>query len=199
MVVVVHHPNIVMDDHTAPTPPPTPSAPSIWLVVVDQRPNRDPRPKADQRRSHYIPGARTTRCHINLLRLILRNINHLRIRRLHNHNLRAAVLLHRNRLVLIAIQRARSISLLPQRLYRRHHRLLIRLERSPQCRIVINMRRHHVQHLRKGHQRHKSWIKPTLQSRILQRLPLQPLVLLHPVIRIDNLLGISRRRTDLRQ
>jgi hypothetical protein len=93
-----------MDDHTAPTPTPTPSAPPIRLVVVDQRPNRDPRPKANQRRSHYIAGARPAR-DINLLRLILRNINHLRIRRLHDHDLRVAILLHRNRLVLIAIQR----------------------------------------------------------------------------------------------
>ena len=118
MVMVVVHPNIVMDDHTAPTPTPAPSAPSIRLIVIDQRPNRDPRPKANQRRSHYIPGARTARCNINLLRLILRNINHLRIRRLDHHHLRATVLLHRNRLVLIAVQSTRSIGLLPQRLYR---------------------------------------------------------------------------------
>jgi hypothetical protein len=161
-----------MDDHTASTPTPTPAAPSIRLIVVDQRSNRDPRPKADQRRSDHIPGTWPTRCNINLLRLILRNINHLRIRRLHDHYLRVPVLLHRNRLVLIAIQRTRGISLLPQRLDSRHHRLLVRLERSTQRRIVINMRRHHIQHLRKGHQRHKSRIKPTLKSRILQRLPL---------------------------
>jgi hypothetical protein len=162
MVVVVVYPDIVMDDHTAPTPTPSPSTPPIRLIVVDQRPYRDSRPKANQRRSHYTPGARPTRCNINLLRLIHRNVHHLRIRRLHNHHLRATVLLHRDRLVLVAIQRTRSIGLLPQRLYSRHHRLLIRLERRPQRRIVINMRRHHVQHLRKGHQRHKSRIEPTL-------------------------------------
>jgi hypothetical protein len=188
-----------MDDHTPSAPTPSPSAPSVRLVVVDQRTNRDPGPKANQRCSHYIPGARPTRRNINLLRLILRNINYLRVRRLHDHHLRAPVLLHRNRLVLIAIQRTRSIGLLPQRLYGRHHRLLIRLKSSPQRRIVINVRRHHVQHLRKGYQRHKSRIEPTLQSGILQRLPLQPRVLLHPVICIDDLLGISRCRANLRQ
>jgi hypothetical protein len=102
-----------------------------------------------------------------LLRLILRNINHLRIRRLHHHDLRAAVLLHRNRLVLIAIKHTIRIGLLPQHLYRRHHRLLIRLERRPQRRIVVYVRRHHVQHLGESHQRNESRVEAALQCCIL--------------------------------
>jgi hypothetical protein len=91
---------------------------------------------------------------------------------LHDDHLRVPILLHRNRLILIAVKRTIRIGLLPQHLYRRHHRLLVRLERRPQRRIVVYVRRHHVEHLGEGHQRNKSRVEAGLQCRVLQRLSL---------------------------
>jgi hypothetical protein len=73
----------------------------------------------------------------------------LRIRRLHHHDLHAALLLHRNRLVLVTVQRTSGKRILPQRLNRRHHRLLIVPKYIPQCGIVIYIRRHHLNDSRK--------------------------------------------------
>jgi hypothetical protein len=185
-----------MNNHSTSAPTPTPSTPSPRLRAVHPRTQRNSRPKAQHRRRNHIPRARATRPH--LLRLILRNEHHLRIRRLNHHHLHTTLLLHRNRLVLVAIQRTSCKRILPQRLNRRHHRLLVRPERIPQRCIVIDVVRHHLYDGRKVHQRNKRRIEPMLLRRIRQRLPLQIAILMHPVVHIQNLLRIRRSRTYLR-
>jgi hypothetical protein len=76
---------------------------------------------------------------------------------------------------------------------------LIRLERLSQRGVVINIYRHRVQHRRKGHQRDEGRIKPLPLSSVGERLSLQVGVLLHPVVRIEDLLRVGRRRTYLRK
>jgi hypothetical protein len=186
-----------MNNHPAPTPTPAPSTPSPRIaVVVQPRTQRNSRPKAQHRRRNHVPRARPTRPHLS--RLILRNENHLRIRRLHYNYLHTSLLLHRHRLVLIAIQRAPRKRVLPQRLNRRHHRLLVIPKYLSKRSIVIHIRRHHLNDGRKVHQRNKRRIEPMLLRRIRQRLSLQIAVLMHPVFYIENLLRVRRSRAYLR-
>jgi hypothetical protein len=166
------------------------------MAIVQPRTQRNPRAKTHHRRRNHVPCARPTRPH--LLRLILRHEYHLRIRRLDHHHLHIALLLHRNRLVLITVERASCKCILTQGLNRRHHWLLICPERIPQRRIVIDVVRHHVYYGRKVHQRDKRRIEPMLLCRIRQRLPLQIAILHHPVMHIEDLLRIRRSRTYLR-
>jgi hypothetical protein len=186
-----------MNNHPAPTPTPAPSTPSPRIaVVVQPGTQRNPRPKAQHRRRNHIARARPTRPHLR--GLILWHEHHLRIRRLNHYHLHATLLLHRNRLVLVAIQRTSRKRILPQRLNRRHHRLLIVPKHLTQRSIVIHIRRHHLNDGRKVHQRDKRRIEPMLLRRIRQRLSLQIAVLVHPVFDIKNLLRIRRSRTYLR-
>jgi hypothetical protein len=76
---------------------------------------------------------------------------------------------------------------------------LIRLERLSQRGVVIYIYRHRVQHRGKGHQRDEGRIEPLPLGGVGERLSLQVGVLLHPGIRIENLLRVGRRRTDLRK
>jgi hypothetical protein len=130
--------------------------------------------------------------------LILRNEHHLRIRGLHHHYLNIALLLHRYRLVLIAIERAPGKRILAQCLNRLHHRLLIDPEHISQRGIVIHIRSHHIHDGRKVHQRNKRRIEPMLLRRIRQCLSLQIAVLPQPIVYIEYLLRIRRSRADLR-
>jgi hypothetical protein len=114
-------------------------------------------------------------------------------------DLSPVLLFHGDLLILVAVERARGVCLLTQRLDRRHHRCLIRLERLSQRSVVINIYRHRVQHRRKGHQRDEGRIEPLPLRGVGERLSLQVGVLLHPVVRIENLLGVGRRRTYLRK
>jgi hypothetical protein len=76
---------------------------------------------------------------------------------------------------------------------------LIRLERLTQRSVVIDVYRHRVQHCGKGHQRDEGRIEPLPLRRVGERLSLQVGVLLHPVVRVENLLRVSRRCTNLRE
>jgi hypothetical protein len=186
-----------MNNHPTSAPSPTPSTPSPRIaVVVQPRTQRNSRTKAQHRRRNHIARAGPTRPHLRWL--ILRNENHLRIRRLYHNYLHTALLLHRHRLVLIAIQRAPRKRVLPQRLNRRHHRLLIVPKHLSQRSIVVHIRRHHLHDGRKVHQRDKRRIEPMLLRRIRQRLSLQIAVLMHPVFYIENLLRVRRSRAYLR-
>jgi hypothetical protein len=185
-----------MNNHPPSAPSPAPSTPSPRLRAVHPRTQRNPRPKAQHRRRYDVPRTRPTRPHLR--RLILRNEHHLRIRRLHHHHLHATLLLHRYRLVLVAIERASGKRILPQRLNRRHHRLLVCLERIPQRGIVIDIFRHHIHHGRKTHQRDEGRIEPLSLRRIRQRRRLQIAIAVHPVVCIEDLLRVRRSRTYLR-
>jgi hypothetical protein len=158
------------------------------VAVVEPRTQRNPRAKAYWRRRNYVPRTGPTRPH--LLRLIHRNKHHLGIRRLNHHHLHVALLFYRDRLVFITVEHASGVRVLPQGLNRCHHRLLVGLKRFPQCGIVIQIRRHHVDHGGKVHQRDERRIEPLLLRCIRQLLSLQVTISSHPEIHIVNLLRI---------
>jgi hypothetical protein len=93
-------------------------------------------------------------------------------------------------LLLIAAQVSRSVRLVSQSLDRRTYCSLIGGERLPNGRKVIHVFRHHVQHVRKIHQRNKRRVETLRLCRIRERCPLQPLILLQPIRDIQNLLRI---------
>jgi hypothetical protein len=153
-----------MNNHPASAPTPAPAIPSPRLRAVNPRSQRNARSEAQHRRHDHIAAARPTRPYLR--RLILRNEHHLRIRGLHHHYLNIALLLHRYRLVLIAVERAPGKRILAQCLNRLHHRLLIDPEHISQRGIVIHIRSHHIHDGRKVHQRNKRRIEPMLLRRI---------------------------------
>jgi hypothetical protein len=112
------------------------------------------------------------------------------IRRLNHHHLHAPVLLQRDRLILIGVERTPGKGVLTQRLNRRHHRLLVGLERLPQRGIIVKIFGHHVQHCGKIHQRNESRIEALLLRRICQRLWIQVAIAPHPQVHIMDLLRI---------
>jgi hypothetical protein len=65
--------------------------------------------------------------------------------------------------------------------------------------IIVDVLRHHLQHLRKIYQCDKRGIESLLLRRVRQLSPVQIKVLLQPVINIKNLLRIRRSSSDLRQ
>jgi hypothetical protein len=71
-------------------------------------------------------------------------------------------LLHFHFLLLIAAQRASFVCLRPQPLNRGCNRFLIRQKRVPDRGIIVDVLRHHLQHLRKIHQRDECRIESLL-------------------------------------
>jgi hypothetical protein len=127
------------------TPVPSPTTPSPGLVIGDQRPDRDPRAKTDQRsRDHCVRGL-----DINDGRIILRHINHLRIRRLNYIYRLTGRLLYLYLLLGITTQSARGVGLRAQALNRSRDRCLIRVKSLTDGGVIVNVRRHHVQDCRK--------------------------------------------------
>jgi hypothetical protein len=151
--------------------------------------------KTNQRGSKRIARTRAERkC---LHRIVLRHKDYLRIRRLHHNHLGPTLVFDPHRLVLIRIQHARGKRPLPQPLHRIHHRSLVRLKRGPQRRKVVDMRRHHSQHLGKVHKRNKGGIETSSLRSIRQRLPLKVPIQLQPAMHVENLLRVLRRGSDL--
>jgi hypothetical protein len=129
----------------------------------------------------------------------LRHINHLRCCRLDYINRLTLGLLHFNLLLLVAAQRSCGVCLGPQALNRGSDRSLIRQERLPNGGIVVDVLRHHIQHIGKIYQRDECRIELLLLRRIGERRTRQTGILLQPTIHIENLLRIGRRRRDLRE
>jgi hypothetical protein len=102
-------------------------------------------------------------------------------------------------LLLTAAQSARVVCLGPQTLDRSRDRTLIRRECIADGRVVVDVLRHHIQHLRKIDQRYKCRIKSLLLSRIGQCRARQRRILRQPVVYIQNFLRIRRGCRDLRK
>ena len=184
------------DDRPAP-PVPTPATPSPGItVVVDPRAKGNARAESQQGSSHDIGG---TRLREDYLGVVLRNIDNLRIGRLNHHHLRGALILYLNRLLLIALECPHRISLLTEALNRIHNHPLICGERLPNGRKVVDVLRHHVEDLRKIHQRNESRIKALCLGRVGARLAAQAPILVQPAINVEDLLRIGRCCADLRQ
>jgi len=69
----------------------------------------------------------------------------------------------------------------------------------PDRSVIVDILRHHIQHLRKARQRDKRRIESLFLRRIGELSTRQPRVLLQPVIDIQDFLRIRRRGSDLRQ
>lgn len=144
--------------------------------------------KTNKRGAKRIARSRAERkC---LHRIVLRHKDYLRIRRLHHDYLGPTLVFYPHGLELIRIQHARGKRPLPQTLHRIHHRSLVRLKRGSQRRKIVDMRRHHSQHLGKVHKRHKSRIETGPLRRIRERLPFEVPIQLQPAIHVQNLLWI---------
>jgi hypothetical protein len=107
----------------ARSPVPSPSTPSPWPVINQQRTNPDPYPETDQRcRDHGIGG----RSNVDDGGIILRHIDDLRVRRLDYVDRLTRRLLYLYLLLCIAAQRAGGVCLSPQPLNRLSDSSLIR-------------------------------------------------------------------------
>jgi hypothetical protein len=99
--------------------------------------------------------------------------------------------------MLIALERADGVSLLPETLYGIHNHPLVRSERFTDRGVVVDVVGHHVEDLRKIHKRYESRIETLLLRRIGARLSDQPRVLTNPIVYIKDLLRIGRCCADL--
>ncbi len=98
--------------------------------------------------------------------------------------------MQRDVLVFIGVERTPGKGVLTQCLNRRHHRLLVGLERLTQRGIIIQILRHHIQHCGKIHQRDEGRIEALLLRRIRQCLRIQVAIAPHPHVHIMDLLRI---------
>jgi len=108
-------------------------------------------------------------------------------------------LLHLYLLLRGAAQGACVIGFIPQALDRSRHRSLIRSEGLADGGIVVDIFRHHLEHLRKIHQRNECRIESLLLRCIGQGRTRQRRILRQPVIHIQNFLRIGSCRRDLRK
>jgi hypothetical protein len=108
-------------------------------------------------------------------------------------------LLHFHLLLGITLQRPGRVSLGTQSLNRCCDCCLIRRKRLPDGGVIVDVLRHHVQHLRKICQRDKCRIEPLFLRCIGKLRAAKPGVLLQPVIRVQNFLGVGRSGCNLRQ
>ncbi len=166
------------------------------MVRNEQSANPDPHSESDHRCRNDAAGGRPN---VNCGGVILRHIDDLRIRRLNYIHSLACRLLHLDRLLRIAAKRTSGIGLSPQSLNRLRHSSLISRERLSDGGVIVDVLRHHLQHLREIHQGDKCRIESLTLSRIGQRGARQTRVLLQPGIHIQDFLRICRGRSDLRQ
>jgi len=108
-------------------------------------------------------------------------------------------LLHLDRLLPIRSQSARRIGLGAQSLNGIRHRRLVRHHGLPDRGIVVDVVRHHLQHIGEVHQRNEGRVEALLLRRIRQLRALQVGIVRQPVVDIQDLLRVRRRRRDLRQ
>jgi hypothetical protein len=180
--------------HATRSPVPSPTSPSPGAIVNQQRSNAYSHAETDQRsHDHRIRTGRD----VDHRRIVLRHINHLRIGRLNYIDCLACGLLHQHLLLCRASQRSRRICLVPEPLNRGGDRSLVSRKRLADGGIVINVLRHHLQHLRKIHQRDKCRIESLLLCRVGQCSARKPQVVLKPILDIQNFLRIRRGGGDL--
>jgi hypothetical protein len=184
-------PMIVVD---AMPPTPSPATPPPRLVTRDQSSDPDTNAEGNKRRCHN--GARTWRS-VHHRRVILRYVDNLRIGRLNNIHRLAGDLLHLDLLLFIAAQRARGIRLRAQTLDRSSDLSLIGCHGLPNCRVVVNVLRHHLKHAREGQQSKKGRIESITLCRIGLRSARKVRIFCQPVINVEDLLRVGRGRRNL--
>lgn len=150
----------------ARSPIPSPSAPAPRLIAGDQSANGNPRSERDQGGANNRASARPR---IDNRRIVLRHINHLRIRRLNHINGLAWRLLYLHRLLRVASQRPSSISLCAQPLNGVRDGGLIVRERLTDGRVVVDVLSHHLEDLRKIHKSDERRIESLLLRRVGER------------------------------
>src|SRR6202046_1277747 len=137
---------------------------------------------------HYV------RRSVNYRRIILRDVNYLRIGGL-NHNSLWRRLRHLN--LRRGFQSPRGLRLLPHHLHRGHHVGLLIVKRLPEGPRPRRIFRPVVQHIRKLYERFHAVIPGLLIHGRAQRASCERLILLHPVVRDRHLIGESRCRQNL--
>jgi hypothetical protein len=97
------------------------------------------------------------------------------------------------------VQRTCGVCLGPQPLDGRRDRSLISREGLTNRSIVVDVLGHHAQYVRKIDQRNECRIKSLLLGRVCEGRTCQPLILLQPVIHVEDFLRIGRSGCDLRE
>lgn len=162
-------------------PVPSPTAPTPGLIVDQQSPDADSNSKTDKRR----PAT-----NIDDGRVIFGHVHDLRRGWLNYIDRLTAGLLHLNLLLLTAAQRAGVVSLIAQTLDRGRNRSLVGVEGRADGGVVVDVLRHHLQHLREVHQGNKRGVEAVLLGCVGQRCSGEPGVVGEPIIDIENFLRI---------
>src|SRR6185503_1077505 len=134
-----------VDAYPATTAPPVvvDSLSTVVPVVVEPRADRQPRAKRDERRRDYLASRRSA-FNINDLRVVLRHIDHLRLRRFNSDNLA----LGDHFLLRGSLKVTGSAGLGAQFLDRVANLVRFRDVSLPECCRPFGILYHHVQHLR---------------------------------------------------
>ena len=143
---------VVIDPARSPIPSPTTPSPGL---AHQERCNADANAEGDQPRVQAAPR-------IYHRGVVLRYIHHLRVHRLDHVDGLACILLHLDLLLRSAAQGARCVGLRPQPLNRCRHLILIRRDGCPDGGIVVNILRHHPQHLGKADQSNECRVEALL-------------------------------------
>ena len=106
-------------------------------------------------------------------------------------------LLHHHLLLRSAAQRTRRVGLSAKPLHGSGNCCLVGRKCLTDGGIVVHVLRHHLQHLRKIHQSDKRRIESLLLRRIGECRSGQSLIVLQPIVDIQNLLRIRRGCRDL--
>jgi hypothetical protein len=128
----------------------------------------------------------------------LRDKHHLRIRGLNDID-RLWTLLYDDCLLLIRLQCARGVGFRPQPLNGISDCCLISGERLANGGVVVDIFRHHVQHLGKIHQRDECGVESLLLGGIGERRSLESRICIEPIVDVQNLLGGCGCRHNLRE
>jgi hypothetical protein len=118
---------------------------------------------------------------------------------LNDDDLPAIFGLEEDLLLTVAAKSAGGVGLLAQALDRIHDRALVGLEGLSDGGVIIDILRHHVEHLGKADQRQECGIKPLGLRRIGQSCALEARILVQPVLNVENLLRVGGGGGDLRQ
>jgi len=108
-------------------------------------------------------------------------------------------LLYDHCLLLIRAQCAGGVGLRPQPLNGIGDCSLIDGERLTDGGVVVDILRHHVQHLRKIHQCDECWVESLLLGGIGERRSLESRICIDPIVDVQDLLWGRRCRHDLRE
>src|SRR5512139_2263341 len=188
---------VIVDVHVAPVPVAIPPR------VPPRRPDRDPGGEGK--------GGRAVRVGVDGVWRVggvcPRAVHHRGVVRRHVDDLRAGllddddlrILLDHHLLLLRRLQVPGIVRLLPELLDGVQHVLLLREERVPDLLRPVELVGHHLEDLGEVHERLDARVPLLLLERLRQRVALELLVLLHPVVGLHDLQGIGGRHQELGQ